>query len=385
MKVVFLSNFLNHHQLPFCLEMYKKLGNGFSFVATTSLPQEQLKLGYHDLNNEYPFLVRTYEGEDQESKAMLLTQEADVVIIGSASLHYVEQRLRQNKLTFYYSERLYKSRPQLWKMPVRIIKFLKRFGKYKNFHLLCASAFAARDFALTGVFINKAYKWGYFPEVREYDNVDGFIEKKNPNSMVWAGRFIEWKHPDDVIHLAKRLKRDGYDFCINMIGNGELFDSIDKAIKEHALEDRVQLLGAMPPEEVRLCMEQAEIHLFTSDRNEGWGAVLNESMNSGCAVVAGDAAGSVPFLIHDNQNGLIYKSENVDSLYKKVKYLLDNPNQRRAMGKRAYETMTDMWNAEKAAERIITLSEALLREEKHPDLFEEGPCSQAKILTPKHS
>ena len=33
-------------------------------------------------------------------------------------------------------------------------------------------------------------------------------------------------------------------------------------------------------------MEQADIYLFTSDRNEGWGAVANEAMNSACAMVA---------------------------------------------------------------------------------------------------
>ena len=26
MKITFYSNFLTHHQLPFCLEMYKKYG-----------------------------------------------------------------------------------------------------------------------------------------------------------------------------------------------------------------------------------------------------------------------------------------------------------------------------------------------------------------------
>jgi hypothetical protein len=37
----------------------------------------------------------------------------------------------------------------------------------------------------------------------------------------------------------------------------------------------------MPPEEVRVHMEQSNIYLFTSDFGEGWGAVLNEAMNSG--------------------------------------------------------------------------------------------------------
>ena len=44
-------------------------------------------------------------------------------------------------------------------------------------------------------------------------------------------------------------------------------------------------------------MEKSHIHLFTSNHLEGWGAVVNEAMNSGCAVVANREAGAVPYLI----------------------------------------------------------------------------------------
>ena len=36
--------------------------------------------------------------------------------------------------------------------------------------MLCASAFTAADYAKTGAFVNKTYKWGYFPLMREYDS-----------------------------------------------------------------------------------------------------------------------------------------------------------------------------------------------------------------------
>jgi glycosyltransferase involved in cell wall biosynthesis len=45
------------------------------------------------------------------------------------------------------------------------------------------------------------------------------------------------------------------------------------------------------------------VFIFTSDRNEGWGAVLNEAMGSGCAVVAADLIGSVPYLIEHKKMG----------------------------------------------------------------------------------
>lgn len=122
-------------------------------------------------------------------------------------------------------------------------------------------------------------------------------------------------------------------------------------------------------------MRNHQIFLFTSDRNEGWGAVLNESMSNGCAVVASDLIGSAPFLIEDGVNGLLFKSENVDSLYAKVKMLLDNPTLTENMAENAILTMRNTWSPKIAAERFIKLASNLSNGEDTP--FENGPCSKA--------
>ena len=50
MKVTFYSNFLTHHQVPFCLEMQKLLGDDFKFVSTMKIFKWRLDLGFEDLN-----------------------------------------------------------------------------------------------------------------------------------------------------------------------------------------------------------------------------------------------------------------------------------------------------------------------------------------------
>ena len=108
--------------------------------------------------------------------------------------------------------------------------------------------------------------------------------------------------------------------------------------------------------------------------------MLNESMNSGCAVVADHAIGSVPFLVEHGENGLIYEDGNFEDLYNKVKRLLDHPEERAMMGKKAYKTMAEEWNAENAARKFLELSERLLSGEQRVFLFERGVCSKAEIL-----
>lgn len=138
------------------------------------------------------------------------------------------------------------------------------------------------------------------------------------------------------------------------------------------LEACVKLCGAKPYEEVRKYMDEADIFLFTSNRQEGWGAVLNEAMNSGCAVIADRNIGAVPFLLEHEKNGLIYDGSTED-LCRQTETLIVHSELRRTYGEEAYKTVVDTWNAEVAAERFVLLSEKLLRGEKNVQDF-RGPC-----------
>ncbi len=369
MKVVFLSNYLNHHQKPFCENMNGLCEENFSFVETGNMSSERSAMGWNKESAEYVKNI---------AEATYDISTADAVIFGNASDEYLNFCKEHKKPIFVYIERIYKKGYQLYKLPIRMVRLWKKYTKYKKMYLLCASGYTYADFAKTRTFINKAYKWGYFPDTKKHD-VDALLCNKKQNRILWCGRFIDWKHPDDAIKVAEKLAKDGYDFHMDLIGSGDMEITLKTLISEKHLEDRVSLLGSMKPEKVRENMENAGIYLFTSDFQEGWGAVLNECMNSGCAVVASHAAGSVPFLVKHKENGLVYKSEDVDDLYTKVKYLLEHPEEQKKMGTGAYHTIADLWNAEVAAERFLKFAEEI-NEHGCCDLYEDGPCSRAKII-----
>lgn len=377
MKIAFVSNFYNHHQKPVSDELYSMLGDGYHFIETEKISEERLNMGWG--RDEKPtYVLQNYTDQTAKENCQRIIDEADVVITGSAPRSLLKTRLKNKKLTFYYAERIYKIKPPAYKYPVHFLKNLKNIICYKNLYILCASAYTSADYAKVFTFKNKAYKWGYFTAVKEYEDVDALIDEKTPNSILWTARFIDWKHPEHAVEIAKRLKKDGYDFKLNMIGNGELEEQIKELIEKESLSDCVEMLGSMRPEEVREYMEKSEIFIFTSDRNEGWGAVLNESMNSACAVVANSAIGSVPFLMKDGENGYMYKD--VDGLYNKVKKLLDNAEERKRLSKNAYKTMIEEYNPKNAAKRLLSLCERMLEGEYKPFPFAEGICSKAEEL-----
>ena len=373
MKIVFLSNFFNHHQKPLSDQFYEKTDHQYYFVETLKMDEERIKLGWGGISKP-DYVLYYYQDEETKQKCEKVIDEADAVIIGSAPEFLVTKRLENGKLVFRYSERPLKKGLELAKYPIRFIRWHRKNKKKYNVYMLCASAYTASDYSKFGLFKNKCFKWGYFPEVKHYDDVERLIDSKKDNSILWCARFLDWKHPEMPVMLAKRLKEEGYDFTLKMIGVGEEKEKTEQLVKGLNLTDKIEFLGSMSPEEVRRHMEESKVFVFTSDRYEGWGAVLNEAMNSGCAVVANKAIGSAPYLIKDGENGFTYNGS-LEDLYHKAKKYLDNSNLAKQSGLKAYETMTQMWNAEVAAERLIALVNCINNKEQKLFLFGHGPMS----------
>ena len=369
MNLIFISNFYNHHQHGLCQALYYGT-KAFYFLETSSMDQERRQLGW-TIDNLPPYVTSDPSVLDQ----------ADIVIAGSAPEALIHRAIVAGKPIFRYTERPLKNGPEPLKYLPRLIRWHRRNPPGSPIYLLCASAYTAADYASFGLFHNRCYQWGYFPEAIRYLSIDDLIGCKANATILWCGRFLNWKHPDDVIKVGKKLRDAGYHFKIEMIGTGELEQQLKQQASETGLlETSIRFLGSMSPEAVRRHMENASIYLFTSDRQEGWGAVLNEAMNSGCAVVASDAAGATPYLVNDGVNGSVYHSGNIQELYEKVRQLLENTTMQYSFGKAAYQTITELWNAEVAAKRFLQLSQALLNGTDTSGLFANGPCSPAKPL-----
>lgn len=378
MKLVYLSNYFNHHQRPLSNEFYKQLGDGnYFFIETTEVPEFRKRLGYQEITAPY---VLKYN-ESTALRIQNLIFEADVVICGEAPSKLLAVRYNAGKITFRDDESRYKTVSRYLKWPI----YTWHSMRWNKGYLLCASAYCCRDYYFSGMRVNKCFRWGYFPEVKIYDDIDGLLDEKErvlkhntDASILWVGRLIGLKHPELPILLANKLKEDGINFKLDIIGTGEMKSDIMKMISKYNLNDCVKLLGSQSPEEVRKYMEKSQIFLFTSDRNEGWGAVLNESMNSACAVISSPVIGAAPYLIKEGVNGLYFKDKNVDSLYEKVTWLINNPGKRRQMGKSAYDTISNVWCAKNAARSFLQLVKDL--QQTGTSSITNGPCSNAPYL-----
>lgn len=397
MTFVFVSNYLNHHQIPFCNAMYRELKGNFTFIQTEPMEEERIKMGWQeDSGLSY---IRYYEKEPKECQSLIM--DSDVVLYGGTDEErYLQPRLRLRRPVLRYSERLY--RTGQWKAvsPRGLVKKYKdhvRYRKDKVF-LLCAGAYVPSDFHIIRAYPGKMYRWGYFTETKRYD-VEELIRQKGYGLesggqqkklyILWAARFLPLKHPELAVNTAKYLKDRGIDFRLDMIGGGVAEPEIRADIARFHLEDCVTLTGFKKPREVRSCMEKADIFLATSNRQEGWGAVVNEAMNSGCAVVADHRMGSVPFLIRHGENGLVYEDGKPEQLFQFVERLAKEEALRRKLALNAYATIVRCWNPENAAACLIRLigelelvsKDKIPQPEAEPVWLPDGPCSPAPVIS----
>ena len=438
MKAAFVSNYINHHQIPFCNEMYRLMKGEFTFIQTEAMEAERVKMGWHEA--ERPAYVKCWYEEPELCRRLVM--ECDAVIFGGTDDEsFIRERLKSGKLVLRYSERLYKTGQWKAVSPRGLRKKFLDHTRYRNarVYLLCAGAYVPSDFHIVRAYPGKMYCWGYFPETRRYDpddllagkgwelpearscGTDALFERKgwelsethsyDPDALqegkdrkpasggkvpylLWAARMIGWKHPELALETARYLKEHCVPFHLDMIGDGELRQDMEELCRCFGLEEQVRFLGFHPPEQVRKYMEQADIFLATSDRQEGWGAVVNEAMNSGCALVADHMIGAAPYLVCDGANGFVYRDHRPRELFARVRMLAEDRELCRRLGRNAYRTIAEVWNAENAAARLLELIEKLLSDTSAGRTAAESfpltqgcfrgalsPCAPAPILS----
>lgn len=387
--LVFYSIVLNNHQAMVADELWELTGHSYCFVELVKPSAENSKGGGNAFCKR-PYLLKAWESAESWNKAMDLAREADCCVFsGVPALPFQQERMRLGKLSFDMSERwLKRGWINLFSSAILRMTFAYLRGGWgrKPLFKLCCSGFAAEDHRRLGMYRGRCFKWGYFTEVpqKSLTTKNSF---QNPVSLMWCARYLDWKHPELPVLMAERLKNEGYKFHLDMCGEGEWRQAAELMVRERGLEDCVSFIDNRPNAELLEDMGRHDIFLFTSDRNEGWGAVANESMAQGCALVASEAIGSTPYLIQDGVTGLIFKApstrsgfakpdhQTLDSLCEKVRWLLDNPEKAAEIRTKASRFMREVYSPRVAAERLLKLIEALKGGQPTP--FADGPCSQS--------
>ncbi len=159
-------------------------------------------------------------------------------------------------------------------------------------------------------------------------------EKSNMN-LLCVGRFVDKKAPHLALLSCKPILEKNPAATLTMIGDGPLLTSC-KALAKSLKMERILFTGAIDHNEVLRHFENTAIfiqHSITDDNGnkEGTPVSVMEASAAGIPVVSTRHAG-IPDVILDGETGLLVDEFDVDSMSKKIEYLLENPIEADRMG-----------------------------------------------------
>lgn len=381
MRILQVTNLISHHQLPLAHQLASIVGvENFRFAAISPPDPERIQLGWNTESTE-SWILRAGEREEDRLQFESWWDKADVVICGERFFKKMQDRLNHSQLCFYMSERW-------WKPPIGVARLLhpgflktainfRKISESRFFHYLAIGPYAEKDIQELTDMKDRLWRWGYFTDVpKQTKNDINCGNAKGSFRIIWAGRMLNWKRLDTLIKSLSELQRRKVEFNLTLIGDGPERIRLQKLSEKLLNPSSYHFHDTIPASQVNNIMSQHNVYVLPSNNYEGWGAVINEAMSSGCTVVASYGAGAAAAMIDDGINGLLFKPGDWRKLSSQLIRLADDDSLRQRLAKEALHTVQDIWSPKVVAERFHSVCEALLSKHDVP-IYTKGPLSRA--------
>jgi len=149
------------------------------------------------------------------------------------------------------------------------------------------------------------------------------------------------------------------DLKYQIIGDGPEKNRLKKLAADLGINRQVEFLGRLGHKEVLKYMAKADIFSLPS-WNEGFGVVYIEAMVQGKPVIGCKGEGIEDF-VEDGKTGMLVEPKDVDSLVQTIDYLLSNPDETWAIGKRARKFVLENYTWDKNAEKTIKVYKEVIK------------------------
>lgn len=159
-------------------------------------------------------------------------------------------------------------------------------------------------------------------------------EIKKENSIISVGRLISTKNFNRLIEIFAKIQSN--DWKLVIVGGDSNKQNnkvkLQAQINRLGMEKNIILVGLQD------CVDNfllsSKIFVFTSS-SEGFPNVIGEAMSSGLPVISYDCVAGPSEMIADGENGYLIPMYDDLLFEQKLRYLMDNENQRMQMGEAA--------------------------------------------------
>ena len=166
-----------------------------------------------------------------------------------------------------------------------------------------------------------------------------------------VGRIAEQKNPLLMYRAFKKINEKYPNTKLIYVGDGNLKEELLKNVQNDNLTDKVIITGWV--EKTQNVIPAIDIAVLPS-KWEGFGLVLIEYMLCDKAIVA-SATGGILDIIKDDENGLLFKNDDENSLYEKIELLIEKEEIGRKMieNNKSYRNIYEIEKLEKEHEKIF--------------------------------
>lgn len=165
---------------------------------------------------------------------------------------------------------------------------------------------------------------------------------------LFVGRLSPEKGIDVLLKAWKDL-----DIPLKIAGDGPLGPMVAQAAQSMP---QVEWLGRRPRQEIFELMQKAAYLVFPSVTYEGFPMTLAEAFATGLPVI-GSNYGSMPQVIKENQNGLLFEVRNPADLAQKVQWLASQPHKLAEMRQQARREFETRYSAKQNLQMLLEIYE----------------------------
>ena len=147
-------------------------------------------------------------------------------------------------------------------------------------------------------------------------------EEQRRFSLLSVGRLHRVKNYEFLIQACAALCDKGLDLLCWIVGEGPQRSALERQIKALRLQDRVHLIGYVPPIHLSSFYRCADLFVLTS-RSEGIPVALMEAMAHEKLVLAPAITG-IPELVENGRTGFLYEPGSLHDFLSSVRWILNN-------------------------------------------------------------
>ena len=154
---------------------------------------------------------------------------------------------------------------------------------------------------------------------------------RRPLEVLFVGRLTSAKNVDILLQALARLDSTGEAWRLCVLGDGPARPSLEQMVAALGISDRVEFVGAVPPERVLEFYRRSAVLVLASD-TEGWPKAIAEAMAFGLVCV-GANRGLVPQMLGEGR-GLVVEPRDVAGLAQALSRVLGEAEAAAVMAER---------------------------------------------------